>query len=304
MVKRMSKNRLYIDETKCRKCGICVTACPVKVFEKRKETINICYDKLDFCINCKDCISVCPSGAITNQDFDLEKLPVNDIPYDIEKLLCNLKNRRTIRKYKNRSLTEEEMKYIGEVASLAPRGGHTEGVRNTGIIIVKDINVIKKIRNYSYDYICVLRKKLTSPILKISTIFNKSLNKSINSTVERIDLVLKLKQHDIDMITYDAPNLIILHCEKGSPISRENASIMEYQIMLGAEALGLGTCFLGWAGFALQSFQVRKAKELKIINNILEVPVNREIVAAFSIGQKQFKYYKIKNREKYMITVK
>jgi ferredoxin len=209
MVKRMSKNRLHIDETKCRKCGICVTACPAKVFEKRKETISICYDKLDFCINCKDCISVCPSGAITNQDFDLEKLPVNDIPYDIEKLLCNLKNRRTIRKYKNRSLTEEEMKYIGEVASLAPRGGHTEGVRNTGIIIVKDINVIKKIRNYSYDYICVLRKKLTSPILKISTIFNKSLNKSINSTVERIDLVLKLKQHDIDMITYDAPNLII-----------------------------------------------------------------------------------------------
>ena len=145
----MSENRLHIDETKCRQCGICVTACPIKVFEKRKEAISIRYDKLDFCINCKDCISVCPAEAIINQDYDLEKLPVNDKLYDTEKFLCYLKNRRTIRKYKNRSLTEEEIKYIEEVASLAPRGGHTEGVRNTGIIIVKDNHVINKIGDYS-----------------------------------------------------------------------------------------------------------------------------------------------------------
>ena len=93
---------------------------------------------------------------------------------------------------------------------------------------------------------------------------------------------------NINMLTYDAPNLVILHNEKSSPISKDNLIIMEYQLMLGAEALNLGTCFLGWVSFAMQSFRAKKSYKLKEIYKTLKIPSDRQISGVFSIGSYNF----------------
>ena len=51
-----------VDEDRCKKCGLCFKACPVKAIEwKKKETARIMQDK---CIRCLSCITNCPFDAI------------------------------------------------------------------------------------------------------------------------------------------------------------------------------------------------------------------------------------------------
>lgn len=138
--------------------------------------------------------------------------------------------------------------------------------------------------------------------MQIPKAFNVNFRDSINGTIERIDLILKAKEANLNMLTYDSPNIILLHCEKNSPISRENLTVMEYQLMLCAEALGLGTCFLGWLSFALQSYRIKKSHKLESIYKSLNIPHGREIVGVFSIGKKIPGYKKLKSRDNVGVT--
>ncbi len=290
------EQKLFIDANKCTNCGVCTSVCPTKIFVKSENGVVINKRREKYCINCGDCISVCPTGAAKNTDVLTEPLN-NDKPcIEPSQLVDFLKKRRTIRSYKDEVLSENEKQYLSQIACLSPRGGHTQLIRNTEVVIIENKELLGHLLEYTYWYIELLHKKLSSLWIKIPKAINPSLRDSINSTCNLIEKILAAKSENINMLTYNAPNLVLLHSEKGSPVSRENLTIMEYQLMLGAEALDLGTCFLGWISMALKGFQVKKSKELKAIFIKLGIPENREVLSAFSIGKKNAKYRNVKVR--------
>lgn len=294
----MSVNdKLFIDHNQCINCGLCVITCPAQIFVMCNNNVNINKQNESFCINCGDCVSACPREAIKNTDVFTENLHEAYINLKPEQLLNFFRVRRTVRSYKKNALSTDEKEYLAQIASVVPRGGHTPSVRDTGIVIVENMELVEKITEYTYEYLYELKKKLSSIWISIPKRFNQTFRASINSTIERIDLVLKAKEQKVNMITYNSPTLILLHSEKNSPISQENLTIMEYQLMLGAETLNLGTCFLGWVSFAMQSFRIRKSNNLKKIYEMLKIPADREIYSVFSIGQKNTKYRKLKSRK-------
>ncbi len=61
--------RITIDKNCCKGCGICISACPKKVFvmskSRNKYGTNLPEAKLpDACITCRLCEKLCPDGAI------------------------------------------------------------------------------------------------------------------------------------------------------------------------------------------------------------------------------------------------
>lgn len=293
-----NKSELRIHQGDCISCGICVGTCPAKVFKKCDNHVLIDSRNEIFCINCGDCTSVCPKEAIKSENLFTEEVHDDYINLKPEQLLNFFKIRRTVRSYKPVNLSVYEKDYLAQVAALTPKGGHTQSIRNTGIIIVENKELIEKIIDYTYEYIYALKKKISSVWVGIPKAFNPLFRDNINNTMERIDSILKAKEQNINMLTYDSANLVLLHNENNSPISRENLTIMEYQLMLGAEVLNLGTCFLGWVSFAMQSYKVGKSNELKLIYDMLGIPKGREISGVFSIGRKNSNYKKLKVRDK------
>lgn len=55
-----------INEKKCKNNGVCLTVCPMNVFEKKDDKVVVAHPNK--CIGCKACEAQCPEGAIKVED--------------------------------------------------------------------------------------------------------------------------------------------------------------------------------------------------------------------------------------------
>ncbi|MDI9471783.1 MAG: 4Fe-4S binding protein [Tissierellia bacterium] len=70
-----AKGKVTFSRDLCKGCGLCVSACPLKILEMDRETINekgynpaYCADPQK-CIGCANCAMMCPDQVITVERF-------------------------------------------------------------------------------------------------------------------------------------------------------------------------------------------------------------------------------------------
>ncbi len=70
------KGKVTFDENRCKGCGLCATACPVKIIKLDTSRINIKgyhpagVEEMDKCIACTSCATICPDVVITVERVD------------------------------------------------------------------------------------------------------------------------------------------------------------------------------------------------------------------------------------------
>jgi 2-oxoglutarate ferredoxin oxidoreductase subunit delta len=73
---------VWVDESKCKACDICVDVCPTGVLSMRLDPTNtlgamVNVDNPDYCIGCNECELECPDFAIfvaTKDEYTFKKL--------------------------------------------------------------------------------------------------------------------------------------------------------------------------------------------------------------------------------------
>ncbi|MBC5997749.1 4Fe-4S dicluster domain-containing protein [Romboutsia ilealis] len=67
----MAKGKVAFDNERCKSCGLCIEACPNRIIQIDKSTINqkgynpaIVVD-MDKCVGCANCALMCPDVVIT-----------------------------------------------------------------------------------------------------------------------------------------------------------------------------------------------------------------------------------------------
>ncbi len=66
-----AKGKVTFNEDICKGCGLCVTACPVKIVTLNTKKINVkgyqpaTVIDVDKCIGCANCAMICPDCVIT-----------------------------------------------------------------------------------------------------------------------------------------------------------------------------------------------------------------------------------------------
>ncbi|MEE9378121.1 MAG: nitroreductase family protein [Candidatus Lokiarchaeia archaeon] len=241
-----------IDIEKCDLCNECIKECPMGNFSKPKG--KIIFDSSRSCILCGHCIAVCQKNAINYEDmkdivFNFEKiseLQSFDAMYKI------LRSKRSIRQYKNQKVPKDIIEKVIDCIRYAPVGLNK---RTLKCLVISDEEKINEL---------------------IDTIIE-----TIDSKEER-ENYKKKRTENIDPFFYNAPHLFILHSNNNDWDSK-NAVIAITYAMLGAETLGLGSCWIG-------GVQIFLNENKEIVKNLFGI--DDEIFGIMILGYPKVKYYR------------
>jgi nitroreductase len=177
--------------------------------------------------------------------------------YDNETLRI-IKQRRSIRNYKNKQISDNELKTIIEAGIYAPHGsGQLEEFVHFAVIQNKSI--LDKIN------------KLAIKFAKQTELF-KDVDEKWNCL-------------------YDAPTLIIVSYNENWVQPETDCAAVTQNMLLAAESIGLGGC---WLYFPLQTFNIEDGMELK---KELKIPEGYKPITSMILGYKENEEINISKRE-------
>ena len=269
-----------IDYNKCNKCSRCVKVCPAQLFSETddKEKKYVFKNPHEVCVKCGHCIAICPVEAILFEDKDpafnfegTKKLP--DI-VSYEDLLKILRMRRSMRVYKDEPVPEEKLEKMLEAMRYAPTASNRQNWRLTVVTNKEEIKYLSKESTKDLK----LAKKLLPLRFLALPFLSPALRKRAKDP--RTKVILDRELGDVekgkDIVFFNAPCVIILYSRAyTSYMAPNDAGVFITYGMLAAQALGLGTC---WIGIAQRVFHKRR------IRKHFKVPKGYNVYGVITVG--------------------
>jgi nitroreductase len=170
---------------------------------------------------------------------------------DENPVIANIKTRRSVREYLDMPLSEETIKKIIDAGRYAPTGLNLQPWR---FMVVQNKEMLNKLSDYS------------KPIL----VKNLEGRKDAGA----VNFLKRLQDKNFNLF-YNAPVLIFVIGSKNNALTDYDCSMCAENMMLAAQSLGIGSCWIGGAAVIQQSEELMA--ELKI-------PQNYKIIAPLIFG--------------------
>ncbi|MDR0308315.1 MAG: nitroreductase family protein [Coriobacteriales bacterium] len=246
----LSSVKIYIDQDKCIGCGRCVSEClgyNLSVQDKKAQVLS------DNCLKCGHCFAVCPQNAVRMEGTGDDVLARSEATptLDATSLKNHLKLRRSIRQYQQTPVEKEKLEAIIEAGRLTPTGSNSQNVR---YIVVQ--NGIDELEDAVIDQYKELQRQAEASGMS-------------GASLGAIDISrFKL---DRGFLFYNAPALILVVSENST-----NACLAAMSMELMAEALGLGTLYVG--------LFTRPANQNPALRESLGIAPKEDIVICLTVG--------------------
>ena len=243
----MSEPIHAVDRDACNGDAICVDICPEKVLEMVDGAATTVESRAEKCIECGQCVAVCPCEAL-----EMPKLPVEGFgelgrpPFGYEELLGFLEYRRSVRVFKNRPGPRALIDKILPAAATAPMGMPPHSTE----VLVLDR------RDELDSLLAELVRTYDSIIRMFSTPFGRTMIRLSKGP----EIYRTLRDHVVGVATwaneayrrdgtdrymYRAPVVMLFHGSRWAFSYEENAHLVCHHAMLAALSLGLGTTIIG-----------------------------------------------------------
>jgi len=241
--------KIIIKESLCKQCGVCKSVCPNNTKSGNFITVNHSSLKCDQCLHC---FSVCPNNAIllsNNHRGDIEQ---KSMQYD--HFIDFIKYRRSTRRFQKREISGEKIEFLLDSTRYAPSGGNDQGM---SITVVQDIENRRKLEHEIKLYYKKLIRLMRNPVIGflLRLVGNQKVRQTVKdrSFLDKISWICKRLDEGENNIFYDAPVIMIFHSKRLLPTPKEDCIISAYNVVLSAETLGLGSCFVSLSQHALDS---------------------------------------------------
>ncbi|NPD90655.1 MAG: 4Fe-4S dicluster domain-containing protein [Asgard group archaeon] len=275
-----------IDYNKCSECGSCVASCTAKLYSETddKDKVYVFNNPHGVCVKCGHCIAVCPDEAILFEHEDpafnfkgTKKLP-DIVSYgDLMKIL---RMRRSIRVYKDKPVPEKKLEKVLQAMRYAPTASNRENWRITVVTNRKEIEYLSK---ESTKDLKLAKKLLPLRYLALPFLSPALRKRAIDPRTEVIlDRELGALEKGEDIVFFNAPCVLILYARPyTSNMAANDAGVVITHGMLAAQALGLGTC---WIGIAQRIFAKKR------IRKHFKVPKGYEVYGVITLGEPDIEY--------------
>ncbi len=237
-----------IDANRCTGCGLCTRVCQGGPLQVKEGKVVVVAGSLLDCIGCGHCMAVCPREAVRVTGRDMTPEDAVALPGDkatFQALHGLMLARRSVREYLDKDLPQEMLDKIMEAASTAPMGLPPSEVE---LLVVAGKQKVRAFRKDLMDAIRASRWMLSPVGLTLLRPFIGKANHQMMKefVAPAAAEFLRKDAEGQDLLLYDAPLAIYFYpSQYGDPA---DATIAATYAMLAAEALGLGTCMLGFPG--------------------------------------------------------
>jgi len=260
-----------IDEKACTRCGICVLACPLKLFVPDDSGLpSPRQGKEDACIACGHCAAACPADAIA-----LAAMPSGFAPIErgrlpaFEEAAHFMRSRRSVRAYKEESLPREVIAEVLDVTRWAPTGHNTQDVE--WLVLDGRAAVVR----LGEAVIAWAREAVAG-------------NHPMAGPLH-LDGIVRAWDNGKDIVFRGAPHLVLAHTGPAAVSGAMDGVIAAAWAELAAHARGLGAC---WAGYLLMTLAAHP-----LLARELGLPEERIVRAGLMLGRPRFRYSRIPPRK-------
>ncbi len=272
----------YIDQKLCKQCKLCIEVCPCNIIGNGTE-VNFINERLSICLKCGQCMAVCSTKAI-----QIEGISYDEDMFDLPKFTLNhnefvnfAANRRSVRNFKDKVISDEIIQQILEAVQFAPYGSAPHKMH---ITVVNDRKIIEEQLPAMSKFLDDIVKWIESPIMS-RIIKLKKVAETFNTLKNHLYPIAKLNNYKLefgDRITRGAPAIIIFHADKEAEEHSDNSLIWATYAIMAAQSLGLGASMV-----SIVPAVINKVKEVR---EAFKIPAEHEAVVSVIVGYPKYKY--------------
>ena len=253
-----------IDQEKCIGCGLCVQTCPARTLSMDGDKAMVSGER---CIACGHCLAVCPSDAVSvsalGQGSDAGQVPMNSFSFDRSylkpgdfdpaQLARLMASRRSCRAFdEHKPLSRETLEDLVSFARMAPSASNNQ--MWTFTLLPDRLSVVRLLDEVAaaFDAINAMAQnplaRLAMKLLGKNDLENWRAN-YMESMVTRLN---QWRDDGWDRFFYHAPAAMVIACKNEANMPVADCNLAAQNVMLAAHAMGLGSCYIGFAVNALK----------------------------------------------------
>ncbi len=269
---------LTIDHELCQKDGICVAECPGQLISMNKEFPEIEKENEAFCIDCGHCVAICNKGALSLQSLKPEQcLPFKkELKLSEEHVEHFLRSRRSIRKYKDKTVDRNTLEKLIEIAGYAPTASNKQPIK---WMVIYEKEDVAKIAGMVIDW-------MKHMIQEMPDVANEM----------RLPRIVAHFEAGNERICRSAPHLVFTYAENIHSYAATDCATALGYLELAMPSFGLGGC---WAGYVNVVANVWPP-----LIEMLGLPENHKAHGAMMIGYPKYRYHRMPLRNERSIVWK
>ncbi len=266
-----------VNTETCDKDGICAAVCPVGIIEMSNNGHPApTAEAEELCIQCGHCVAACPTASFSHHEMAAEACQPIDRKQQLSLEQCEqfLRARRSIRAYKKRSVPQDELQKLIELARYAPSGHNSQSVQ---WLVLGNKEELQHLAGITVDWMRWMLDNMAEMAL-----------------AQNMDRTVRLWEEGKDVILREAPAVIIAHAAEDDALAPSSSTIALAHLELAATAMGLGTCWAGYFYIASMNFPP--------MMEALPLPEGHKCLGSMMVGYPKFKYHRLPLRNSPEIT--
>jgi len=216
--------------------------------------------------------------------------PLKELDIDDNQLLSLMKQRRSVRRYKDKPVPREIINRIIDAVHSAPTG---TGRSTTGVIVIDNPKTLATLSKLVYELYEGLEKNLKNPIARFF-IKRKAGEKKVRMLQDFVMpgmhwYIRWYRKGKSNEILRDCPALMLFHSNIYEPVGAENCLIAAFHAIMMAQVIRIGTCF--------NDLIPPACNRVPEIKKLLGLPDDREVYASITMGYSKYQFKRIPPRK-------
>lgn len=273
-----------IDAQKCTGCGLCVRVCPDRTLTLIDGKAVVTGDRS---LNCGHCAAVCPVDAVRVAALDDRMQSFETFAaegdawlapgeFDPALLVRLMRSRRSCRNYREQPVDPACLADLVKIGITAPSGTNSQKWTFT---VLPDRAAVMELGKAIGRYFRRLNRMAAKKWLRgaLTLLGRPQLEDYYREYFESVREALdEWEKTGRERLFHGATAAIVVGSQAGASCPMEDALLATQNMLLGAHAMGLGSCLIGFAVAAMQ-------KE-PAIKSILGIPRGEAVYAVIGLG--------------------